>query len=541
MQPSFTQYPAGQPANSRTTVIGLMLLCWLLPVSTLLAQMGLNAPVGLKPKQDMEIYTRNSFLVQQKYRPTTDPVSGTYTMSCATSPAILTATAGVLLDPGGTSSYIASATCTQTVIDPTASSSVGYELTFDFLDTEANGDSVIIEDAYGGRIAFSGSTTPPVLLVPGYGFIVTLKADNDANVGAGFQLRWREVYLDPPSSGSGQLYFGTALQFDVTKGSLVGGLNGVGVAQKAGLFSTALGYNNVASGLYSGALGSDNKANGTAGIALGSSNTASGPSAIALGESNKASGSSAIALGYSNKATAFVAMALGNGNTASATNAIAIGSNAVASGTYSMALGNSVSTNSFAGAFIIGDNNAVTQTSSTFANQYTARFSGGYRLLTNSAATIGASLAGGGNAWATISDSTKKERFRPVDGLALLRNIGAMKLGTWNYIGQRDQRHYGPMAQEFFARFGHDELGPIGCDTLLNSHDFTAVTFTGVQALVHENESLKTQIAQLRAENEARRTENSQLRAEARRTESRLDAIEALLPARKRVINLVRK
>ena len=311
MQQFFTQHPTLRPANSCAAVFGLILLCWLLPASTLLAQMGLNAPIGLKPRQDMEIYSRDKFLVQQKYIATTDPISGTYTMSCAASPTDLTATAGVLLDPGGTNSYIASATCTQTVIDPANSLSVGYEITFDFLNTEANGDSVIIQDAYGGRIAFSGTTTPPVLLVPGYIFIVTLKADNDANVGAGFQLRWREVYVDPPSSGSGQSLFGSALQFDVTKGSLVGGFNGIGTVQRAGLASTALGDRNLASGVAGVALGSSNIASGYSSVALGSSNIASGRAGVALGDRNLASGSHSVALGDGNTVSGEYGVVLG--------------------------------------------------------------------------------------------------------------------------------------------------------------------------------------------------------------------------------------
>lgn len=56
------------------------------------------------------------------------------------------------------------------------------------------------------------------------------------------------------------------------------------------------------------------------------------------------------------------------------------------------------------------------------------------------------------------------------------------------------------MAQDFFARFGHDALGVIGSDTLLNSHDFTAITLSGVQALALENEQLKARISQLERE-----------------------------------------
>ena len=154
----------------RYTLLFLLLLA-LLPAAH--AQMGLNAPAGLAPVRDMEIYSRDQFVVQQKYSLTTDPIAGTFTMSCAASPTNLTASAGVLLDPGGTNNYPARLTCTQTIVTPgnpattPGLSLVGYELTFTQFGTEANGDSVVIEGVYDGRIAFSGSTLPPVLLVPG--------------------------------------------------------------------------------------------------------------------------------------------------------------------------------------------------------------------------------------------------------------------------------------------------------------------------------------------------------------------------------------
>ena len=42
------------------------------------------------------------------------------------------------------------------------------------------------------------------------------------------------------------------------------------------------------------------------------------------------------------------------------------------------------------------------------------------------------------------------------------------------------------MAQDFYATFGHDRLGQVGCDTLIYSHDFAEV-----QALIRENKALK--------------------------------------------------
>ena len=79
------------------------LLCGLLLALPLFAraQMGFNSPATITPRQDVEMYSRNSFLVQQKYTITPDPISTVQIMSCVTNPARLTATAGLLINPGG--------------------------------------------------------------------------------------------------------------------------------------------------------------------------------------------------------------------------------------------------------------------------------------------------------------------------------------------------------------------------------------------------------------------------------------------------------
>src|SRR5262249_32354224 len=51
------------------------------------------------------------------------------------------------------------------------------------------------------------------------------------------------------------------------------------------------------------------------------------------------------------------------------------------------------------------------------------------------------------------SDQTKKENFKPVDGEEVLGKIRGFELTSWNFIGHdpKEFRHYGPMAQDFFA------------------------------------------------------------------------------------------
>ena len=238
---------------------------------------------------------------------------------------------------------------------------------------------------------------------------------------------------------------------------------------------------------------------------------------------------------FRNTASGTASTALGDGNTASSPSASAIGLDNTADGNFSTALGVRASTGGFQGAMALGDytpssNTAlIANTANTAANQLTARFNGGYRFIsgynTGSGTIIsGVTLAPGGNSWASISDSTKKEYFQSFNPTEVLSKLGSLRLGSWNYKDQPDQRHYGPMAQDFFARFGHDGIGIVGCDTLLAGHYFTAITLAGVQALIEENKQLKAKMAQMESQ-----------------TNARLEALEALLPTRRRGTVSVRK
>lgn len=565
---SFSLLFYGKPIMQFFPILRVFLLAVfgsVLTSTVLIAQIGLNTPTGVSLTRDMEIYSRNSFLVQQKYTVTSSPPAGPIPMNCNTSLPELTDKAGVLLDPGGVNSYPANLTCIQVIANLSNSESDGFEITFLSFDTEADGDSVIIEDVYGSRIAFSGSSLPPVLLLSGHLITVTFKSDRDSNVGAGFALRWRQVSVDA-SAATGSERFNNSLQFDLNKGALVGGFPRLGALQLSGKgstalgalnlasgdystalgtyntakgenssvagymntaignTSTALGYQNTATGNYATALGSANAANGLQTSALGAANRVTGNGGTALGIGNVVSGYFANALGYGNIANGNVAMAIGYQNVASGEGANAIGLNTTSSGPRSTAIGNYVSTAGYSGAMILGDISNSTSASATANNQFSARFAGGYRLFTSSDLTTGVTLSAGATSWATLSDSTKKEMFLPLNHAQLLSDINALRLGTWNYKGQPGRRHYGPMAQEFFARFGHDARGAIGCDTLIESHDFTAVTLAGVQALIQENEQLKSRVRQL---------EQQAQHLKADLTE-RLEALEALLPARRR-------
>src|SRR5260370_5079076 len=62
---------------------------------------------------------------------------------------------------------------------------------------------------------------------------------------------------------------------------------------------------------------------------------------------------------------------------------------------------------------------------------------------------------------------------------------GPMSVTSWNYIGQdaKQFRHYGPMAQDFFAAFGHDAIGTIGTPTTITSGDLDGILMVAAHAL----------------------------------------------------------
>ncbi|TAE31309.1 MAG: hypothetical protein EAZ91_08405 [Cytophagales bacterium] len=319
--------------------------------------------------------------------------------------------------------------------------------------------------------------------------------------------------------------------------------NSVAIGQynhSTGYASMAFGTSVSAGGTNAMALGLQNTASGPTALAMGRGNTASGPGSTAMGSVNTASGDNATVMGNSNTASGAASTAMGLQNTASGLASTAMGYLNIASGNYSTAMGHRMNTNNQAGAFMIGDTDPLGQgsTGAGTADQFVARFRNGYYFMTSGTSTRTGVFAGAGqNAWGSISDSTKKERLLPMNHADVLRKIGGMKLSSWNYKGQREIRHYGPMAQDFYAAFGNDGLGQIGCDTLIYSHDFAGVTFAGVQALIRENERLRVETQNLRAETQNLRAETQNFASQLADMNARLKLLEGAAIGRKQVVS----
>jgi Chaperone of endosialidase len=103
------------------------------------------------------------------------------------------------------------------------------------------------------------------------------------------------------------------------------------------------------------------------------------------------------------------------------------------------------------------------------------------------------------------SDRNKKENLHAVDAEAVLAKLRGLSVTSWNYKGQdaKQFRHYGPVAQDFFAAFGHDAVGTIGTPTTITSGDLDGILMLAAQALEKRTVEQEKEIAQLKARLEA--------------------------------------
>lgn len=316
-----------------------------------------------------------------------------------------------------------------------------------------------------------------------------LRVDNNGGLVALGELGWGII----PQTGPGY-----RMMWHPYKSSFrAGGVSGTQWDDgNQGFYSTAVGFNTTAYGYGTFAGGDGSFASGSNAFAYGSNNIASGNVSVAMGASAWADGFGSTAIGFTMRALEQGSVAIGYRCGSTQQYAVAIGHRAVAQ---------------HSGALVLSDASTTDSILSSANNQFNARYAGGYRLYSNATKTVGVSLAAGGNAWATISDSAAKERFTPAAPEDFLQKLNALRLGSWNYKGQSapGYRHYGPMAQEIFSAYGKDAYGSIGNDTSLNSADMDGIMMILLQglekrttALQETNQQLQSQLARLTTEND---------------------------------------
>jgi len=145
------------------------------------------------------------------------------------------------------------------------------------------------------------------------------------------------------------------------------------------------------------------------------------------------------------------------------------------------------------GSFVWADSRDGTF-SSTAANEFSVRATGGVRLVSainagTGAPTAGVSLAAGATAWGVISDRALKKNFQAVDNQGILDRLAAMPIQQWNYQWENDAAtpHLGPMAQDFKAAFypGRD-------DRNITTLEVDGVALAAIQGL---NRKLESELA----------------------------------------------
>ena len=93
------------------------------------------------------------------------------------------------------------------------------------------------------------------------------------------------------------------------------------------------------------------------------------------------------------------------------------------------------------------------------------------------------------------------------------------RTGGITSVDPKQFRHYGPMAQDFFAAFGNDGMGTIGTPTTINSGDMVGVLMIGVQTLEKRTVELRQENNLLKETVETFKAENADLKARLERLE----------------------
>jgi len=278
----------------------------------------------------------------------------------------------------------------------------------------------------------------------------------------------------------------TASFFAVLIGALIFSLSLAGV-DAAQYYNTKLG---------TGALGRNT---------TGDFNTASGYNALrsnTTGNYNTASGAFALR----NNTTGIL-------NTASGGSALlynTTGGQNTVSGTYALLSNTTGSQNTASGYYALsnnttgGSNTAIGNMANVSAENLNNATAIGAEAIVNASNKVrlgngSVTVIEGQVPFTAVSDKTQKENLKFVDGEEVLGKIRGFELSSWNFIGHDPKkfRHYGPMAQDFFAAFGHDGLGQIGSETTINSGDLAGILMIAVQALEKRTAELKQKEARI--------------------------------------------
>ena len=304
-----------------------------------------------------------------------------------------------------------------------------------------------------------------------------------------------------PQSGNGE-----RLMWYPFKGAFrAGGIGSGGTMwddANMGFYTWAGGFNTTATGLYAFAMGDGSQATNTGSVAFGNDVVASGQYATALGERTRAASRGTLASGANCSPVATCTSAHAGTSFRGAPNSngssVAIGQYVTADADWAVALGYRASVAGHVGSFVFGGSLAGASAATdsiraTADGQVTWRNPGGFRIFTNTAATVGVQVNAGGSSWNVISDRNRKENFLGIDGEDVLSRIRSLPVTTWQYRDEQDRtvRHIGPMAQDWHRAFGFSQD-----ETTINMSDFDGVNLAAIQALEQRTATLQAQVAE---------------------------------------------
>src|SRR2546423_503702 len=240
----------------------------------------------------------------------------------------------------------------------------------------------------------------------------------------------------------------------------------------------------------------------------------------------------------------------GNGNSAAenvdALNLSTTGSNNTAHGWYSLYSNTTGTYNIADGVYALYSN-----TTGTFNTAIGVGADVGFGDLTNATAIGHGAVVDASNkvrignssvtviegqvAYTFSSDRNKKENFQSANGEEVLQKIRQLNLTSWNYIGQdaKTLRHYGPMAQDFYAAFGHDAIGTVGTPTAINSGDMAGIMMIAIKTLA-------TEVANQEAVNAEQRKRLEALTARFEEQDAQIQKVSAQLQMRQPRMSLAR-
>lgn len=370
--------------------------------------------------------------------------------------------------------------------------------------------------------------------------IQTLNATQLGSVSANQYVLTSDARLSdarPPTAGSANYIQNTAAQqassnFNISSNGTAGGTlssNLVNAVTQYNLNANRIlsnpGTGNLFAGVSAGSANTTGTFNTYFGFQAGSSNT--------TGSFNTFLGVNA---GFSNTASgnAFFGQNAGFANTTGGSNAF-FGQNAGSSNTtgsgnafFGQSAGSNNTTDTFNTAIgINADFSASNLTNGTAIGSGAIVNASNKVRIGNTAVTV----IEGQVAYSFTSDRNQKEYFRPVNGEEVLRKLRGFNLTSWNYIGQDPQafRHYGPMAQDFYAAFGKDEIGTIGTPTTINSGDLSGVMLSAIQELSIENEAMKAEAGNRRAEISSQQKQLEALQQQLSAQRQQIAALKALV------------